>query len=273
MKTKKKIGIIGFGNMGQAIAKRLKDSYEIHVFDKDKNKTKDSSGVIVNQEIEDLLTITEIIILAVKPQDFRALLDSIKGFIQNKLVISIAAGISTSFIERHLEATPRIVRVMPNIPVKIGEGISCLCKGSIAKDGDIKSAEEIFKHLGITLLLDEKKMDAATAISGSGPGYLCDFIENNGMDMEKAEEFKIKLGNAAKSLGFNNAEATTLAKATTSGTLKMLKAGNIAPAQLKKQVTSKGGTTEAGLKAWHKKDGTLKDAVEAALKRAKELSK
>jgi len=273
MKTKKKIGIIGFGNMGQAIAQRLRADYEIYTFDKDETKTRRASGVIVCKYIEDAVNEDKILLLAVKPQDFNALLDTIKDFTQNKLIISIAAGISTSFIESHLNANARIIRVIPNMPAKIGYGMSCLCKSSSASDNDMVVAEEIFKYLGKTLALDEEKMDAATAVSGSGPGFLCDFIETNGMDSKKIEEFKIEFEQVAKDIGLSAPEASVLVETTVSGTLKMLEGSDINPGQLKGQVSSKGGTTEAGLNTWHKEGGTLSTAVKAALMRARELSK
>ncbi len=272
MKQTKKIGIVGFGNMGQAIAQKLKLDYEIYVFDKDQNKTSNTSGVIICHGIEDVLSTADLIILAVKPQDFSILLDTIKAFGRSKLVISIAAGISTSFIENRLDAGARVVRVMPNMPAKIGQGMSCLCKGKSAKEEDIEIAEKVFKHLGKAMILDEEMMYAATAISGSGPGYLCEFIELNGSDPLKIEKFKADLEEAAKDIGFSRDAAVELVETTTSGTLKMLKRGDLTPSQLKEQVTSKGGTTEAGLKEWHKK-GSLADAVKAAWQRAKELSK
>jgi pyrroline-5-carboxylate reductase len=115
-------------------------------------------------------------------------------------------------------------------------------------------------------------MDAATAISGSGPGYLCDFIEANGADHKKIEKFKVEFKAAAEELGFSRQAAIALVETTVSGTLKMLE-GEFAPGQLKVQIASKGGTTEAGLKAWHTEGGTLKKAIVAAAMRARELSK
>lgn len=272
MKTKKKIGIIGFGNMGQAIGQRLRTDYEIYAFDKDKNKTKRTSGIIICKYLEDTVNEDKILLLAIKPRDFSDLLSKIKEFTRNKLIISIAAGISTSFIESRLNTNARIIRVMPNIPAKIGQGISCLCKGTAATDNDINTAEEIFKHLGKTLILDEEKMDAATAVCGSGPGFLCDFIISRGKDSKKIAELKMELEQAAKEIGFSATEASVLVEATISGTLKMLEGSNISPEQLKTKVCSKGGTTEAGLAAWHESGGTLNKAVKAALMRAKELS-
>jgi len=274
MSRKIKVGIVGFGNMGQAIAQQLKLSYEIYVFDKDPEKIKNASGIITIQKIGDILDIADLLILAVKPQDFRALLDTIKIFGSKKLVISIAAGIPTSFIENYLDAGVRVIRAMPNLPAKIGRGMSCLCKGKSANDEDMIIAKAIFKQLGETLIfdenMDEEMMDTATAISGSGPGYLCDFIELNDSSPTTIEKFQKDLREAAIESGFSKNNATELAATTTAGTMAMLEVSKLTPSQLKEQVTSRGGTTEAGLKAWHE-EGSLIAGIRAAYKRAKEL--
>ncbi len=154
MKEKKSIGIIGFGNMGAALTGRLRERYSLFVFDKDRKKTKTVKAVNRAKNLKDLLANSEIVILAVKPQDFPALFREIKAYLKDKLVISIAAGISTRFIEKSL-AKARVVRVMPNMPAKIGKGISCLAKGRFAKKADLVLAEKIFKGLGLTLILEE----------------------------------------------------------------------------------------------------------------------
>lgn len=173
----KSIGIIGFGNMGSAIAGRIKSKYRVIAFDEDEEKTKNISGIGTVNSITDLLKQSDAIVLAVKPQDFDAVLSEVKPFAKGKLIISIAAGIKTQYIEKKLGGA-RVVRAMPNLPVKVGKGISCLCKGKFARGTDLKFSEEIFKKLGKTLVLKENMMDAATAISGSGPGFLCGLIEN-----------------------------------------------------------------------------------------------
>jgi len=259
--------------MGSAICQRLKNSYSLFVFDKDSAKTKNLSGVNVAENILDLLNKSEAVILAVKPQDFDNLLNEIKTNIKGELVISIAAGVTTGYIEKILGRV-KVIRVMPNLPARIGKGMSCLCRGKFASDKDLNFAKELFDKLGQTLIINEDMMDAATAISGSGPGYFYNFIEKKDREeiKQSADKFVESLSASAKSIGFSNEQANILAKATVGGSLALLQETKLSPLELKKQITSKGGTTEAALEVLHN-SGSLRDAVKAALKRAKELSK
>ena len=275
MKTKT-IGIIGFGNMGSAIAGRIKSKFKIFVFDKDKNKTNHLSGIKAAQSSADLADLVEVVVLATKPQDFDFVLDEIKSAVTGKLVISIAAGITTAYIEKYLKQA-RVVRVMPNLPAKFGLGISCIAKGKSALDKDLRLAEEIFKRVGKTLLIGEDLMNAATAVSGSGPGFYFDFIEakqdKSSRNREGVlKEFILKLSAAAQKLGFSSSQAQILANTTAKASEFMVVHSKALPSELKKQVVSKGGTTEAGLEVLHR-GGSLEDAVKAAKRRAEELSR
>jgi len=270
-----KIGIIGYGNMGSAIGERLKTKYQIYTFDKDKNKTKKLSGIYVTDNILDLLRKVETVILAVKPQDFDSILNEIKNNIEGKLIISIAAGIPTSYLEKILGEV-RVVRVMPNLPARVGKGMSCLCKGRFASEEDLDLAEEVFKRVGETLLINENMMDAATAVSGSGPGFFCDLVEGESPDEIKdfSEQYFIPSLNAsARSIAFTPIQAKILAEATGGGIVEYLISQHLTPSEVKKQVASPGGTTEAGLEVLLHDIKNLEKAVKAAAKRAEELSK
>lgn len=270
----KTIGIIGCGNMGSAIVERLKSRYQVYAFDKDKNKTKDISGAQIAKDNIDLVNKVDIVMLAVKPQDFDAVLDEIKSCAKDKLVVSIAAGITTGYIEERLGRV-RAVRVMPNLPAKIGRGMICLCRGKSASDEDLSITEQLFKNLGETLVLNEDMMDAATAISGSGPGYLYDWAEGRTAQeiRQYAKDIFIPaLADSAENIGFNPEQARILAENTAEGSIVFLEKTNLSSSQLKKQVASRGGTTQAGLEVLHR-GGSLKEAVKAALMRAWELSK
>ncbi|MCM8795611.1 MAG: pyrroline-5-carboxylate reductase [Candidatus Omnitrophica bacterium] len=272
-----RIGIIGYGNMGQAIAHRLRElDYEIIVFDKDKNKIKRLKDITVAQNNCDLVNKVDILILAIKPQDFAVVLREIKNYIKEKLLISIAAGISTAYIEGAL-GDIRVIRVMPNLGVKVAESVSCLCKGRFATDKDLKVAKGLFSRLGTTAVIEEKMMNAATAISGSGPGYIFDFLETNSLNPnnlseDTSREIIRRLESAARKLGFNSKEATFLAVNTLKSSLALIKKTQLSPQTLKKQVASKGGTTEAALKILHE-GGSWEEAAQAALKRAEELAR
>lgn len=272
---REKIGIIGFGNMGRAIGERLKEKYQIYVFDKDKNKTKNLSGLNVAVDVADLVKIAQTLILAVKPQDFDIVLDGIKDGVQDKLIISIAAGISSGYIEKRL-GKARVIRAMPNLPIKVGKGMTCLSKGRYAFSEDFNFAKELFNYLGKTMSIEENLMHAATAISGSGPGFHSALLKD-----KKKEEWESysknvfipKLSKAAQGLGFSTEQATVLASSTTQGNLALLSITGLDPETLCIQVTSKGGTTEAGLKALQDNDKNLEEAVKAAVERSAELSK
>jgi pyrroline-5-carboxylate reductase len=271
---KSKIGIIGFGNMGSAIGQRLKLRYQIYAFDKDRNKTQNLSDINVVDNVIALVNIAETVILAVKPQDFDSVLRQIKGYVQDKLIVSIAAGIPTGYIEKRLNEA-KVVRVMPNLPSKIGRGMSCLSKGRLASGQDLNFTEQLFKNLGETISLSEDMMDAATAISGSGPGY--NYYLNEGKTLEEIKKytedsFIPSLTASAQKLGFSPEQAKILAVTTGIGSVVFLEETKLSPAEAKKQVASKGGTTEAGLEVLQKK-GSLDEATLAAKKRAEELSK
>lgn len=270
------LGMIGYGNMGMAIAERLKADYALTVFDKDKDKLIAAKGVSVAKNISELLSKSDSLILAVKPQDFDPVLRELKGKVEDTLVISIAAGISTARIEKAL-GDVRLIRVMPNLGAKIGESVTCICKGRFADDSDLEFVDELFGRIGCTRNIDESMMDAATAISGSGPGYIFDYLDKEKIDPKNIPEhtrftLRMRLEKAAEAVGFDREDAVYLATNTANACMIVVAKVGIPAAQLRDQVASKGGTTEAGL-AVINKGGTWEEAAQAALKRAKELSK
>lgn len=267
------IGIIGFGNMGQAIAGQLKDDYKIFVFDKDSIKLQKAAGVNISVSPRQVLDNVGVVILAVKPQDFNVVLEEIKDSAKNKLVISIAAGITTEYIEKILGVVS-VIRVMPNMPVRVNAGMSCLCAGKFASEENMDFAENLFDYLGETLRIEENMMNAATAVSGSGPGFFYELID--GREIKEIKQYAQKdfipfLISAAQDAGFNFEQAMILAENTAKGSIAVLEKTKISPVELKNQVVSKGGTTEAGLKVL-RGGGSLGEAVKAAVRRAQELS-
>jgi pyrroline-5-carboxylate reductase len=270
-----KIGILGFGNMGSAMGERLKLKYQVFVFDKDAEKTKDCPGITVVKSLDDLANSANALILAIKPQDFEKSLEEIKKHEQMHLIISIAAGITTSYIEARL-GKKAVIRAMPNLPAKVGEGMIGITKGKYATDIDLSFVQGLFNRLGKTLVVEERMMDAITAVSGSGPGFLYELINNiprAEWDSFIKEQFVPKLSYAAGQIGFTPEQAGLLAETTAQGSLSLLHISKIPAAILKVRVTSKGGTTEAGLLALHGKVENLELAVRAAFKRSEELSR
>ncbi len=268
------IGIIGYGNMGAVIGQRLKSDYQIWVFDKDKDKTQNILDINKADNILELLVKVNVLIFAVKPQDFDIVLVQIKKYIEGKLIISIAAGITTAYIEKKLGKVP-VIKVMPNLPAKVGRGIMCLCKGRYSNKEDMDFTRRLFDYFGKTMLIEERLMNAATAISGSGPGFFYDLIKGRQKEYWQSfteQEFIPALSASAQKLGFTLEQAQLLAESTAQGSIVLLKETGISPEVLCAQVTSKGGTTEAGLKALHNTN-SLEEAAKAALIRAEELSK
>jgi len=210
-------------------------------------------------DVIETLQVSSVIILAIKPQDMEELLTQVTNA-REKLFISIAAGLTTKFFEKHLGKV-RVVRSMPNMPALIGEGITGLCAGKHAKSSDIKVAQDILKTIGQTVVVKESMIDAVTAVSGSGPAYVFLFVE--------------QWMAAAKKLGFNEKEAKQLVYNTLLGSAHLLAQSEFDAGTLREKVTSKGGTTQAALNVFESRQfsKTVNEALIAAKNRAKELAK
>jgi len=266
----KKIGIIGCGNMGEAIFSRLarvmEKSTVLMVSEMDATRREAMMAkykIIVEIDNNYVVKYSDIIILAVKPKDFDGLLkqEVCCGMSSNKLLISIAAGVTTKHIEKIVGKNIPVIRVMPNMPAVIGSAISSISAGTSAAKEHMEIAREIFSMIGAVVEVEEKMVDAVTAISGSGPAYFFYFIE--------------ALIDAAKGLKLDSQTARDLVIKTALGSAKMLDQLKGDPEDLRRRVTSKGGTTEAALKIFDKKalKKIVRDAAWAACKRSKELSK
>lgn len=274
----KKIGIIGFGNMGSVIGEQLKADYKLVVFDKDSAKLGNISDMGIASSISALVDETDTIILAVKPQDFDTVLNEARNckHLTDKLFISIAAGITTLYIEKILGVV-RVIRAMPNLPARIGKGMICLARGKFASDQDLEFSDDLFEYLGEVMEIKESMMNAATAISGSSPGWYFERVNLNYQRWENEheaflKEFIIDLKEAAEKIGFNPYQAEFISSTTGTASDLMLMKLKKPAAELRDQVTSKGGTTEAGLEVL-RAGGSLTEAAKAAVKRAAELSK
>src|SRR3954470_11147973 len=199
-------------------------------------------------------------VLAVKPQDMRSALASLGASVQNKLVISIAAGIRFSALSRWLGGHRRIVRCMPNTPALVGAGITGLYAPPEVGSDDRKAAETILRAVGeVVWLPDEALIDPVTAVSASGPAYVFWFIE--------------QLAAYAESAGIARDDALKLAKHCVLGSAKLAAQSADSPAQLRKNVTSKGGTTEAALNVFEREQlaERFARALAAATRRGHEL--
>jgi pyrroline-5-carboxylate reductase len=199
--------------------------------------------------------------LVVKPQDMAALLDEIGGEVRpGQLVVSLAAGITTDFLESRLPAGTAVVRVMPNTPALVDEGMAAIAAGTHCDEEHLAIAEALLGSTGRVLRVPEKQMDAVTAISGSGPAYLFFVVE--------------AMIEAGVHLGLPRATSTELVVQTVVGSAKMLRETGSHPVVLREQVTSPGGTTAAALRELevHKVRAAFLAAMEAARDRSSELA-
>jgi len=257
------LAIIGGGNMGSAILSGIHKNFNVCVCEKDKSRADflKRKFHVKTAELKNSLQQVKTILLAVKPQDFEEILKEIRPQFKNQLIISIAAGITTPYIEKRLGRKIRVVRVMPNFPAQIGQGMAGICKGKFATHVDLALTRRIFNSIGTSVIIDEKWMDAVTAISGSGPAYVFLFVEC----FEKA----------ARSLGFKKDMAKQLVRQTLKGSLALLESQNVDAAELRARVTSKGGTTQAATDVFmkHHIEKIFEEALKAAVRRAKELAK
>jgi len=265
----KKIGFIGCGNMGAALMKGLVESRlvgpeRIIAFDiapKAFQKAVQNFGLAKAEGVRELVSGSDLVVLAVKPQNMAQVLTEIKEVSAGKLFVSIAAGLSTATIEKGLDPDARVIRVMPNTPALIGQGASAVAPGSQASEEDMALAEALLGAVGQVVRIEEKDMNTVTGLSGSGPAYVFLFMEG--------------LVEAAVGLGLSPETALALAGQTLKGAAELALASEASLADLRRQVTSPGGTTEAGLSRLNKGGfkAIVMEAVEAATKRGEELGK
>jgi pyrroline-5-carboxylate reductase len=263
----KTIAFIGAGNMGEALIRGLLDTHTVPPSQIVAADTREerltflerSFGIRVTTDNAQAAGVAEVLVLAVKPQQMSAALTSLKPK-SSALIISIAAGISTSRIERELSGRARVVRAMPNTPALIGAGAAALCRGAFATDADLVTAEAILGAVGITVRTEERFLDAVTALSGSGPAYV--FYVTEAM---------VEAGIEA---GLDPTVSRKLAIQTMYGAAKLMRDTGEEPGELRRKVTSPGGTTEAALRVM--KNRQLKElfveAIQAATERGRELA-
>lgn len=264
-----KIGIIGCGNMGisfvQGLVEKSVYPQQIYAYDTDSKRIsalKKDVNFRAAKSSRQIASISDVIILAVKPQMIDAVLDEI-GLATPKtaVIISIAAGVPLKRIEKSFKERVAVVRVMPNMPAQVREGMSAYCPGRNVAQGQIKVVEAILKAIGDVVQVKESAMDLVTAISGSGPAYFFLLSE--------------KMIEAACELGLTARVAKRLVYQTALGSAKAMNSRDEDPDVLINRVASKGGTTEAALKIFRKKGfgKVVYEAVQAASQRSRALSR
>ena len=277
MLKNKKIGFIGGGNMAEAIIKGMLSSSLINgsnIFVSEPNKSRQTFliseyKIKVMKDNLDLVKKTDVLIVAVKPQIIRQVLKDVAEHTNvKKLVISVAAGVPISQIEKALSNGKKkklsIVRTMPNTPSVVQEGVTAITAGKGVGKSDLKISHEIFQSVGRTVEVPEDQIDAVTGLSGSGPAYIF-------MIIEALSDAGVKMGlsrNVSNELTIQTVLGSVL------GSALLVRETGTSPGELKNRVTSPGGTTIAGLHALEKGSlrATLMNAVEKATLRSKELA-
>lgn len=265
--NKPAIGFIGTGRIAQALISGLVKTPGNAIFGHDKDAAAlqavaDRFGITPAASIRELAENTSILVIAVKPYQVAEVLAELKSSLDaGHLLISVAAGVSTGFIGANCPSETRVIRVMPNTPAFVGMGMTALCRGAHATDVDLVLAEELFSAIGRTAIVDESGMDAATAVSGSGPAYLFRIVD--------------ALAEGGSACGLDRETSILLAAQTMLGAAAMVLEGRKAPDELVREVTTPGGTTEAGLREMERLGvgEALVETVRAAAARSRELMK
>jgi pyrroline-5-carboxylate reductase len=262
-----KIAFLGGGNMAGALIGGLiakghaaRDLSVIEVSPGAREKLAAQHGVRATSAPDRATSEAQVLVLAVKPQDLRAALASLGGEVRGKLVVSIAAGVRIEALSRWLDGHRSIVRCMPNTPALIGAGIAALYACAEVTSAERSSAEAILRAVGeVVWVDDERLLDPVTAVSASGPAYVFWFIE--------------QLAASAQTLGLKPEVALKLALHTVLGAAKLAAASHEPPETLRKNVTSKGGTTEAALTVFDEERiaERFARAVQAASRRGAQL--
>ena len=267
----KNISILGAGAMGAAIIKGLVESGKaqassISVNDVSASRLEQVAAEFGVRPVHELSRLiddeTEILLLAVKPQNMVEVLTNLKEFINNRFIlISIAAGVHSNFFTSILGENIRLIRSMPNAAAMVRKSATAICAAGKASKDDMEIAADFFTAIGEVVVVDEKLMNAVTALSGSGPGYLFAIME--------------ALSDAGVLNGLSRDVSRKLAVQTVVGAAEMAMNQDLSFSTLKDSITSPAGTTISGLKVMERAGirGILMEVVEAAKHRADEIMK
>lgn len=263
-----RIGFVGAGNMAEAIVRGMIDSglvasQQVKAFDCSAARTElfRSLGIGIVSGNQELVQQSDVVFLAIKPQVLDEIVtDFSAALCPGTLMVSICAGVPTARIERLVPEGVRVVRVMPNTPMLIGKGVAGVSAGSRATDDDVAMVVRIFSMAGVARQVPETDLDAVTALSGSGPAYVFRFVE--------------LLAEAGVKAGLPEDVACEFAKETVVGAAALLGQSADTPEELRRKVTSPGGTTAAAIAAFdeHGFANLIATAVNAAKQRSRELA-
>jgi pyrroline-5-carboxylate reductase len=265
----RRVAILGCGKIGESLLAGLLSSDwrkpdEVTATARREDRAaelRDRFGVHATLSNGEAVAGADLVVIAVKPQDFETLLAEIGGLLTpEQTVLSVAAAIRTSAIERRIDAAVPVVRSMPNAPAVVHEGIAGICAGAHAGDEHLALAEECLSHLGAVVRVAEPYMDAVTAVSGSGPAYFALLAE--------------AMIEAGILLGLSREISTQLVVQTMLGTAKLLRDEHIHPVELREAVTSPGGTTIRAIRELERAGvrAAFLNAIQAAMERSQELA-
>lgn len=264
-----RFGVIGAGNMGEAILNGFLQSgnatrVTTSIFDPDKEKCfalKKRLGVTVADSLETLIYKNDILLVAVKPNICTHIFPEQYDRFSKKAVISIAAGWGGERLKKALPEDTRILRVMPNTPAMVGEGMIVFESGDTLTDNEREFANTLFGSVGDVICVEPKLMDAVTAVSGSGPAYVYLFIE--------------ALADGGVKAGLPRPVALQLAAQTVKGSAIMVSRTGVHPGELKDRVCSPGGTTIEAVAMLEQKGfrGAVIAAVDACREKSEKMSK
>lgn len=262
-----KIGFVGGGNMAEAFIKGLLHggfpAKDIHFFEPNEHRRDlivERYGIVYEETNAKLVSLSDIIILAIKPQILDKVIAEIKDvFSEEKLLVSILAGITTTTLEAGLGGQPRVVRSMPNTPALSGRGAAALCPGLYLTEQDRRVTQHLFETVGIALWVEEGQMDAVTGLSGSGPAFVYTFIE------------ALTAGGVQEGLRLDIAHA--LAVQTVVGAAHLVQETGEHPALLREKVCSPAGTTISAIRVLEERGlrAMIMEAVGAATHRSRQL--
>lgn len=250
----KKIGFIGAGNLATSVIKGLKQSgapFDILAYDIQREKTQELAALygVRPAGLADIVRAADIIVLAVKPKDIKSLLSEAAGYdLKHKLIITVAAGVPLGVYEQMLPETA-VVRVMPNTSCAVLESVTGMVRGKAVSDDQAQSAEQIFGAVGKVLWVEDREINALTAVSGSGPAYFYLLTELMAL--------------AGVELGLPPEKAQFLAAQTLVGAGRMMAESGKSPQELREAVTSPNGTTDAAITSF--RAGNLGHSVHKAM--------
>ncbi|MCG8530219.1 MAG: pyrroline-5-carboxylate reductase [Desulfovibrionales bacterium] len=256
----KTFGSIGCGNMGSAILGGLSAQQDLTLLGYDPSGNVPCTACSSNIELAEK---ADFILLAVKPDSVESILESIQpALTKNKVIISIAAGVSMETLQKHSGGKCPVIRCMPNTPAMVGEGIFAFCfEDTMLSKAQQAAVQDMFQQIGQVMVLPEAKFNAFTAIAGCGPAYVLYFIE--------------AVTEAAVSVGFSRPEATEMAITLFKGTTKLADESEFHISQLREMVCSPAGVTIAAVNHMDRTAvrGNIIDSIFEARNRGIEMSK